>query len=383
MSEVRLILGDCREMLPTLEAASCDSLVCDPPAGISFMGLEFDTFHVRDMANEPSRGKRKTGGGNKTVDTGFAKGITGLNYSQRGRAAFITFLSSVMSEALRVLKPGAFGLVWALPRTSHWTATALEDAGFEIRDRIAHLFGTGFPKAKSCLKPACEDWWLVRKPGKMQPLQIDECRIGVDELSYRSRGAKGLVDQHFKHGDRPYAAGLPNREELEKTVTGRWPANLLLSHHPECNGECHPECAVQMLDEQSGESKGKASGYDFNPSNNNNPAHFVNNIKSGVHYGDTGGASRFFYVAKASRRDRGEGNTHPTVKSTSLMSWLVKLVTPPGGLCLDPFAGSGSTLLACQQTGRSVIGIEMSPEYHAIAQKRIAEAQAACPLFPS
>ena len=107
---MKLINGDCLEVLKTLETGSLDSLVTDPPAGISFMGKSWDD------------------------DKG-------------GRKQWIRWMTEVMTEALRVLKPGAHGLVWALPRTSHWTATALEDAGFEVRDVVTHIFGTGFPKS--------------------------------------------------------------------------------------------------------------------------------------------------------------------------------------------------------------------------------------------
>lgn len=125
-----IIHSDCLEALRTLPAESVDSLVSDPPAGISFMGRGWDG------------------------DKG-------------GRDAWIQWLTEVMRECYRVLKPGAHGLVWAIPRTSHWTATALENAGFEIRDTILHCFGTGFPKSlniNKALKPAVEIWWLVRKP---------------------------------------------------------------------------------------------------------------------------------------------------------------------------------------------------------------------------
>ena len=100
-------------------------------------------------------------------------------------------------------------------------------------------------------------------------------------------------------------------------------------------------------------------------------------MDDGGGYGDTGGASRFFYCAKASRKDRGEGNSHPTVKNTELMRWLCRLVTPPGGTVLDPFAGSGSTGLAALAEGLGFVGIERDPAYFRIAQDRLAAAQGA------
>jgi DNA modification methylase len=112
---MKLLQGDCLDILKTLEDNSVDSLITDPPAGISFMGKEWDE------------------------DKG-------------GRKQWIAWMTEVMQECLRVMKPGAHGLVWAIPRTSHWTATALEDAGFEVRDVVTHLFGSGFPKSHNIEK---------------------------------------------------------------------------------------------------------------------------------------------------------------------------------------------------------------------------------------
>lgn len=357
MGDISLYNADCLDVLPSLEADSIDSLVTDPPAGIAFMGKEWDSF--------PKGGRgvcRRLCGGKPCEAHGFAKDVH-WQHTRKARNQFIAFLSSVMSECLRVLKPGAFGLVWALPRTSHWTATALEDAGFEIRDVIHHLFGQGFPKAKSCLKPAAENWILVRKPGKMQQLQIDDCRINPGDFVSGGGNGKG----NYRYGDSGNYTS--DRAKVEAHSAGRWPANLILD-----------EEAARLLDEQSGTLHTHSTG-------RNAPGDYSNGGIFGVkgtaepYQGNSGGASRFFYCSKASRSDRGEGNTHPTVKSTSLMSWLVKLVTPPGGTVLDCFAGSGSTMIGCLQTGRRGIGIEIDPGYFAIAQKRIAETQADCPLF--
>ncbi len=352
--------GDCLEKLKEIESNSLDSLVTDPPAGISFMGKDWDG------------------------DKG-------------GRDAWVAWMRDVMKECLRVLKPGAHGLVWALPRTSHWTATALEDAGFEIRDVVTHLFGQGFPKSLdiskaidkaaglerpripggqagtnavlgarkageaisdeaisdeaikwsgwgTALKPASEHWILVRKPISEKTvaanvlkwgagaINVDASRIGFasDADKAAAAGRRFERDQNanrtgygeFKNGTGSLAGFNAN---LDK---GRFPANITID-----------EYAARMLDEQSG----------------------------GV-----GGASRFFYVAKASKADKGTENTHPTVKSTALMQYLIKLVTPPGGTVLDPFMGSGSTGVACKQLGFGFVGIEREAEYFEIARRRIA-----------
>lgn len=131
-----IIHADCLDAMRTMDAASVDAVVTDPPAGIAFMGKHWDG------------------------DKG-------------GRQQWIAWLAERMAEALRVLKPGHCAFVWALPRTSHWTATALEDAGFDVRDVVTHVQGQGFPK------PAAENWILCRKPGPLRPLNIDACRVGV------------------------------------------------------------------------------------------------------------------------------------------------------------------------------------------------------------
>lgn len=350
--------GECLTELKTMATDSVDALITDPPAGISFMGKDWDG------------------------DKG-------------GRDPWIAWMQGVMAECLRVLKPGAHGLVWALPRTSHWTATALENAGFEIRDVVNHIFGTGFPKSLNigkaidkaagvarevtgiattgprssgfeakdrggrkpagerkqafditapatpeakqwdgwgtALKPAHEHWLLIRKPlGEKTVaanvlehgtggINVDACRIGT-ELIESGRSGRTECDSQS------YGAGLMNTPK--DFAQGRFPANLILS-----------EESAADLDQHSGH----------------------------LH----GAGSRFFYIAKASKSDKGADNTHPTVKSTALMEYLIKLITPPGGTVLDPFMGSGSTGVAAQRLGFDFIGIETNEEYFEIAKKRI------------
>jgi site-specific DNA-methyltransferase (adenine-specific) len=398
-----VIHGDCLDALRSLPTASVDAVVTDPPAGIAFMGKSWDT------------------------DKG-------------GRDAWIAWLAEVMGECLRVLKPGGHAVVWALPRTSHWTATALEDAGFEIRDVITHHFGSGFPKSLdvskaidraagadagpipateaarawdgwgTALKPASEHWILCRKPLGAHTvaanvlcygtgaLNVDACRVGT-EPAFTER--KGQVSR----------GGILNVIDGERVTSGgagRWPANLLLSHSLYCDeaSGCAPGCPVAELDAQSGVRQAGARPAKRNTSHFGH-GHGTDNGER-IEY-DTGGASRFFptfrYAAKASRAERNRGceglnerpmywsageqnhgsfqspnthraaaNHHPTVKPQSLMSWLITLITPPGGVVLDPFAGSGSTLVAAQAEGMRYIGIEREAEYVAIARARLASA---------
>lgn len=388
-------LGDSLEILKKLPSNSLDSLVTDPPAGISFMGKDWDD------------------------DKG-------------GRDQWVKWMTSVMKEALRVLKPGAHGLVWALPRTSHWTATALEDAGFEVRDVVTHLFGTGFPKSLdiskaidkaagaerevlgrtnrcvgpsqtkpgpggwpnsgalekqglltapatdaakqwqgwgTALKPASEHWILVRKPLEYKHtvaanvlkhgtggLNVDASRIGT-EVRHNGPASTNEVQTM----GRPGQSGSGWNDDFKgTTVTGRFPANLVLD-----------EEAAALLDAQSGALRARGNitakdhGHDYDAS-----SYQFGGRESGW-AGDTGGASRFFYVAKASKSEKGAENTHPTVKSLKLMEYLIRLVTPPGGTVLDPFAGSGSTGVAAVQMGFECLLIEKEVAYWKIALKRV------------
>lgn len=446
--------GDAREWLVKLKPESISALVCDPPAGISFMGKEWDAAHANWRAPDPTvRGA----GWNPGAETGRTPRSTPRcrlcgkqkwsgnpcacpapvwdDGAREARTVFVEGLGPIFTLCLRAMKPGAHGLVWALPRTSHWTATALEDAGFEIRDVITHHFGTGFPKSLdvskavakageiapfsgwgTALKPASEHWILVRKPliGAVAAnvlahgtggLNIDATRIDASG----GRPAR-IADLGPDGGASSYDVG--SGRAVGETTTGRWPANLVLSHAEGCGDICAPGCPVALLDSQSGVLKGNAGAVKRKP-DQDGAAYGADQRPPGtqmIGYADVGGASRFFYVAKPGRKERDAGchdlpprtggeatdredgsaglsspragagrtggvrNHHPTVKSVALMEWLVKLVTPPGGVVLDPFLGSGSTGVACVNLGFDFIGIEREDEYAEIAERRIAHA---------
>jgi site-specific DNA-methyltransferase (adenine-specific) len=387
--------ASCEDFLATLPNSSIDALVTDPPAGIAFMGRAWDT------------------------DKG-------------GRDAWVAWLAGIMRECMRVLKPGAHALVWALPRTSHWTATAVEDAGFEIRDVVMHLFGTGFPKGLNvskaidkaageatsdaakkwagwdiALKPAAEHWILARKPlvGTVAAnvlahgtgaLNVDGCRIGTSK-DVPASAPKDRIGQASKGDERGRTA---DTDGFDPNV-GRWPANVTLD-----------EEAAALLDEQSGErTSGEKRGGKYARTTGVHEG--GQRVDGATCYADTGGASRFFYVAKGARSEKERGldhleprtageatgraddtdglnspragagrtggarNHHPTVKSISLMRWLCRLITPPGGVVLDPFAGSGSTGVAALAEGFQFIGCEQGGEggeYWPILEGRIRHA---------
>ena len=274
MSTTELHHGDCLEVLASMHSDSVAAIVTDPPYGISMMGKSWD-YQV------PS--------------------------------------TEIWEQCLRVLKPGGHLLAFAGTRTQHRMCVNIEDAGFEIRDMIAWVYGSGFPKGKSCLKPALEPITMARKPAKhVQPLNIDGCRVGTTR-----RTPASLSTCKTKNAYGQYGGGA--EKELDPNM-GRWPANLI---HDGSNGVTQP----------------------LNDS------------------------ARFFYTAKASKDDRDRGNTHPTVKPTDLMAYLCRLVTPVGGIVLDPFMGSGTTGKAALSEGFSFIGIERDPEYYAICESRFDGAQ--------
>lgn len=360
-----IVRGEAFKLLQQLRADSVDAVVTDPPAGIGFMGKDWDDY--RRTHNPADVGRKNTFGRLSRVAPEVG----------RARDGFLAMLTPIMSETLRVLKPGGHALVWALPRTSHWTASSIEEAGFEVRDVVMHLFGTGFPKSLNvgdgrgtALKPAAEHWILARKrlDGTVAAnvlrygtgaLNIDGCRIEVKDTvapfgtSVKSVGGMNNTTER--------------REPFEQHALGRWPANITLDEH-----------AAELLDAQTGILKSGSAPGGLKRNNdkfrNTYAAFRGQSVEEDPTYGDAGGASRFFYVAKPTRAERDIGgvkNTHPTVKSIALMRWLCRLITPPNGLVLDPFSGSGSTGLAALEEGFSFLGFEREEEYVEIARRRI------------
>ncbi len=275
------------------------------------------------------------------------------------------------AEFLRVLKPGGHLVAFGGTRTFHRLGVAIEDGGFEIRDCLSWLYGTGFPKVRTVLKPAWEPAIVGRKAmiGTLAAneaahgtggLQIDACRIegpGGGTLPCSRRGPDGVCLGHsrgsmydaVKHGP------VTNPQ-------GRWPANVILD-----------EEAGAALDAQTGTLKSGdvTKTYSATPERSVALGAKRRNLGPDSVYADSGGASRFFYCAKASKAERGPTNGHPTVKPIALMRWIVRLITPPGGLVLDPFAGSGTTGLAARAEGMRAILIEQDASHVQIIRDRL------------
>jgi len=455
MSEEKIICGDSLKVLKDFEDNYFDSVITDPPYGLSFMGKKWD-YDV------PS------------VD--------------------------LWKEVYRVLKPGGHLLSFAGSRTYHRMAVNIEDAGFEIRDMLGWLYGSGFPKSHNigkavdklqgneretlteiqkenlfekekeidsvdikakptyhsqnvggnitkidtinktkgnsqwegwgtALKPAHEPIVMARKPFNTSVaenvlthgtggINIDECRVNfMNEQDYNESVGK---NQHSKYKNsimrNPAKNGIyspDKRKPKDYKPEGRFPANIIHDGSEEVL-EIFPETKSGKLKHNS-EIQRKGMSSDGSSFNSKNSGFNVNKGQGLANFGDSGSAARFFYCAKASKAERNMGldnlawekenfetkkaggmsgrndgsmgsitynkNHHPTVKPIKLMEYLVRLVTPKEGIVLEPFAGSGTTLIACKQQGFNYIGIEKEQEYCDIAEARLKSVQIQGTLF--
>jgi len=360
------IFGKCEEVLPTLPDNSVHTVVCDPPYGLKFMGKKWD-------------------------------------YSLPSTVAW--------RECLRVLKPGGFLLAFSSSRTFHRMAVNIEDAGFVIHPMVGMLGwiqGQGFPKGRQvdgmegykyglqALKPALEPICVAQKPYDGKPLDsmmkhevgafnIDGCRIPTAEtITNHSRGSASAKSKGI-YGD----SSAQQTHVAPGQEHGRYPANVVMVHGPECGDDCQDGCPVKALGDQSGDcSSARSSGNMNNPKRGGNttPSWGISDGSETHDFRDKGTEARFFsqfhhdeppfyYCSKASTAERnaglGERNPHPTVKPIKLMRWLIRLVSRDGQVVLDPFMGSGSTGIAALMERRDFIGIEMDPASFDTALKRI------------
>ncbi len=342
--------GDCIALMPTL--GPVDSIVTDPPYHLTSGNIAFD-WDALGPSHNPAGAKRDP-------ITGLFVRSSRTNQSSRGhKSGFmgqrwdggdIAFRPETWRACFDVLKPGGYLLAFGGTRTHHRIWCAIEDAGFVIQDTISWNYGSGFPKGRTQLKPAWEPICVAYKPGGKRMLQIDEARVPAES---RSIPVGSRID-----GNNVYGPGLQgdhhSRQEIDK---GRWPADVA---HDGSAEVMEAFAAFGTL------TSGKPIG-------TRKALHHFGTQESGTPltgFGDSGSAARFFYAAKASKADRA-GSKHPTVKPIALMRWLVRLVTPPGGLVLDPFAGSGTTGAAALAEGRRTILIEREAEYFADIKRRL------------
>lgn len=335
-----LICGDCREALRGIDDCSVDSVVTDPPYELAFMGKRWDS-------------------------TGVAHDV------------------ELWREVLRVLKPGGHLLAFGGTRTYHRMACAIEDAGFEIRDCLQWLYGSGFPKSHNISKAIDKAAGATREVVGSYTVSGSAAMGGRQGRA--SVAAEGATSVGLTRELAITKAATPEAQRWDGWGTALKPANepIVMARKPfkgtvAANVLVHGTGGINV--DACRVSGAFSSGWVSSPAGRW-PANVIMDEAAGEMLDEqSGGASRFFYCAKASRQERELGllandgqraNRHPTVKPLSLMRWLVRLVTPPGGLVLDPFAGSGTTGMACKQEGFEFCGIEQSQDYIDIALKRI------------
>ncbi len=399
-ARVQLFAADCRELLPLLPAASVDAVITDPPYHL-LAGSRRGSVQARN----PHHPFRASSG---------SRGFMG----QRWDGGAVAFEPDLWVEALRVSKPGAHLLAFGGTRTYHRLATAIEDAGWDIRDCLVWAYASGFPKSRNldakwtgwgtALKPAWEPILLARKPlvGSVGcnvtehgtgALNIDACRIptGVRGRPQRVIDPKPEANGAVYAGRQEAGTGFDGDSRSEGTTSqGRWPPNLILGD-PIFDGGISGvvggrQASSGLLRAGRRSASVEAAKVCYGA--------FGGYRTTSDTYGDSGGFSRFFLIPKASRREREAGlhpmqegrsvrararrNHHPTVKPVALLRHLVRLVTPPDGTVLDPFVGSGTTAIAAQLEGMRCLAVELEPEYLAIAAARLQAAQAVAIVAP-
>lgn len=448
LGQVQLFNGDSFEVLKTLPDNSIDSIVTDPPYGIRFMGKAWDGADIEKrvkpqdapewrIASDGRRRRKRQGFDTRSEHAGL------YDLTLKGNAAFQEWTEGWAREAIRVLKPGGYLVSFCGPRTYHRMATGIEDAGFEIRDQLQWLFGSGFPKSLDISKA------IDKAAGTEREV------VGLDKTKWRESknhtaswaGKYDSYDEKCKITTPATAAaaewegwGTALKPANEPIVLARKPisektvaANVLKWGTGGLNIDgCRIEGAIQSVpnpilnagDIYSKETDGKGRVGTMSRTQGRFPANLILDetaaemLDAHTHQGDTGGASRFFYVAKSSKAERnmhcrelpekewkeqsfrdnetthlspraGAGRTssnsnhHPTVKPVSLMRYLSRLVTPPNGITLDLFMGSGTSGVAALKEGFRFIGIEREKEYFAICEKRLNYSKNQTDLFPS
>ena len=432
-----MIHGDCLAVLPTLDAESVDAVVCDPPYHLTTGNISMDFGALGPNGPKDPYGRIGKEGATNTAGRGHKTGFMGKEWD----GGDVAFRPDTWRAVMRVLKPGGHLLAFGGSRTFHRVACAIEDAGFELRDTIMWVYGSGFPKSlnvskaldkmagveptvvgerkklqsygandvfgdgpdkggiqliteptseaarqwsgwHTSLKPSFEPIVVARKP-LSEPtvaanvLQHGTGAINVDACRIEAPGEN--ISNHGETGEsEPSSFSLGARTPMQTAgpQLGRWPANLCHDDSDEVKA-CFPETG------KSSGGKGAASMATALGLYGRFSHTTLGQNAGGL--GDSGSAARFFktcefsdderrlfYSPKASRAERA-GSKHPTVKNLALMKWLCRLVCQPDGLILDPFAGSGTTLVAALAEGFRCVGIEREAEYVEDIRRRIGE----------
>jgi site-specific DNA-methyltransferase (adenine-specific) len=408
--DIELLNADCLVALKGLPDNSVDSVCTDPPSGITILGHSWDHF---DAPGVITGGDPKAGATGRAHSHGIA-GVLAAKGALAARQPFVDFISSVFTEVHRVLKPGAFGLVWALPRTSAWTATGLENAGFHTVDIISHLFSTGYPKHATALKPSSEHWILIRKEPEgtiaenmeehgVGALQVAACHFGGGE-GIRGRRPSNTIFSHTHECRKLGTKQIQGQKTAERPPDAASPTGWghqrqqgLIQYPTDAEGmetvddwDCASTCPVAHLERTNPD----ASRF-FPQLEADQP--FVYQSKASQDEKQTGAGSLYWKRTEAgfeaisfvewvrlgdeearTQKETGQpvtlraqGNIHPTIKSLALMGWMIRISTPPGGVTLDPFMGSGTTACAALLGGFRCIGIERDPTYFLIANARL------------
>lgn len=323
-----LVHGRMQEVLDLIPDDTFHACVTDPPYCLD---------SIRKRFGAPAAAKHGTDGSYARLSRGFMGQAWDDDVAMR---------PETWAHVLRVLRPGGHLAAFAHPRNQHRMISAVEDAGFEIRDCLMWVYGQGFNKRADLLKPAWEPICLARKPLGEKTIVANVARWGCGSLHIESCRVED------------------NNREIK-----RLPSNFLHDGSTE---------VVELFPQTT---SGAFSGHRNEPKTKDVFGKFKLKDEAG-HVGDSGSAARFFYAAKASKAER-DGSTHPTVKPLALMRWLVRLTAQPGQTILDPFAGTGTTGAAAVLENINSFLTEQSAQYHADARRRLDRAVATAAAQPA
>jgi DNA modification methylase len=393
VAAAQLYKGECLQVLRTLPADSVSACITDPQYGLSDVSSA-DTIQALTAWASGDRERVPDG-----------RGFMGNEWDR-----FVP-PPAVWDECFRVLKPGGYMAVFAGSRTADLMGLSIRLAGFRMCDTITWMYASGMPKGlniskaidkagisslnnwdgwNTTLKPAAEPIIIAQKPVKgtiinnvlkhgTGGMNIDGCRVPVVDRNNYDAKCASVVGLGSNRNGAAYGEWSGVRED-SSSAAGRWPANVMLSHSENCDMEtCVHGCPVAALDQQSGSliSGKHAAHHTRTTAGGNNVTHGNMQGITGYSHNDSGGASRFYnifrYQAKAPKSERPviNGIAHPTVKPLALIEHLITLFTPPYGVVLDPFAGTGTTGHAALRLGFNSIIIERDKKYWPLIDKRL------------